>query len=182
MQAELLLHALLFYDRLPALCLLAGIAAHVSYLRLLKPFPYLELLSVNGLTSIGLLIASSVLWIRHFMSSYYTGEQGPPFLHTWRLVYKRILHAERMVIPPLFSGVHRCLPAHHHRPGALCLLPGHQRRQCGAAWGEPLSELATFASSVDAPELHVVCHCAVQSAIWRQRFDNAALRQWSAAH
>lgn len=79
LQAELLLHALLFYDRLPALCLIAGIAAHVSYLRLLKPFPYLELLSLNGLTSVGLLLASGALWIRHFMKSYYTGEQGTLF-------------------------------------------------------------------------------------------------------
>lgn len=38
-QAELLLHLLLFADRLPPAALAVGIAAHLSYLRLLKPFP-----------------------------------------------------------------------------------------------------------------------------------------------
>lgn len=38
-RAELLLHLLLFADQLPPLALAAGIAAHLSYLRLLKPFP-----------------------------------------------------------------------------------------------------------------------------------------------
>ena len=38
-RAELLLHLLLFADQLPPVALAAGIAAHLSYLRLLKPFP-----------------------------------------------------------------------------------------------------------------------------------------------
>ena len=73
MQAELLLHLLLLWDRLPAACLCCGIAAHVSYLRLLKPFPYIHLTSTDGMLSLGLLAASSVLWVRHFLKTYYTG-------------------------------------------------------------------------------------------------------------
>lgn len=34
------------------------------------------------------------------------------------------------------SGVHCGLPAAHHLAGALCILPGHERRQRGAAGGE----------------------------------------------
>lgn len=75
-KAELLLHLLLFWDRLPAACLGCGIAAHLSYLRLLKPFPYIQLSSGSGLASIALWLASSGLWVRHFMTTYYTGEEG----------------------------------------------------------------------------------------------------------
>lgn len=71
-KAELLLHALLLIDRLPPLCLLAGVAAHLSYLRLLKPFPYVQLTSGATLTSIGLLASSLVLWVRHYWKTYYT--------------------------------------------------------------------------------------------------------------
>jgi len=38
-RAELLLHLLLFTDKLPPTALAVGIVAHLSYLRLLKPFP-----------------------------------------------------------------------------------------------------------------------------------------------
>lgn len=72
-QVELLIHVLLLYDRLPLLCLGAGIATHLSYLRLLKPFPYIEVTSANGFTSLGLLVVSTVLWVRHFMTTFYTG-------------------------------------------------------------------------------------------------------------
>jgi len=58
------------------LCLGCGIAAHVSYLRLLKPYPYIQLGSANGMASIALWLASTGLWIRHFMKSYYTGRGG----------------------------------------------------------------------------------------------------------
>jgi hypothetical protein len=73
LQVELLLHAILLYDRLPPLCLAVGFATHLSYLRLLKPFPYISLTSASGFTSLGLLLASSVLWVRHFMTTFYTG-------------------------------------------------------------------------------------------------------------
>lgn len=72
----MLLHALLLYDRLPLLCLAVGIVTHLSYLRLLKPFPYIELTSASGFASLGLLVASSVLWTRHFLTSFYTGALG----------------------------------------------------------------------------------------------------------
>ena len=49
-------------------------AAHLSYLRLLKPFPYVSLTSGAGLTSIGLLALSVGLWLRHYWKSYYTSE------------------------------------------------------------------------------------------------------------
>ena len=74
MQVELLIHVLLLYDRLPLLCLGMGLAAHLSYLRLLKAFPYIDLTSASGFISLGLLAASTVLWIRHFMTTFYTGE------------------------------------------------------------------------------------------------------------
>lgn len=72
-QAELVLHLLLLWDRLPAVCLACGVAAQVSYLRLLKPYPYIQLTSPNGLASIALWLASTGLWVRHFMGTLYTG-------------------------------------------------------------------------------------------------------------
>ena len=68
-----MLHLLLVLDRLPALCLLCGVAAHVAYLRLLKPFPYISLQSPTGLAALGLLALSTLLWVRHFLKTYYTG-------------------------------------------------------------------------------------------------------------
>ncbi|KAI3428263.1 hypothetical protein D9Q98_006642 [Chlorella vulgaris] len=79
-KVELLIHVLLLYDRLPLLCLGAGIATHLSYLRLLKPFPYIEVTSANGFTSLGLLVVSTVLWVRHFMTTFYTVEYIAAFL------------------------------------------------------------------------------------------------------
>lgn len=79
-RAELLLHLLLFADQLPPLALAAGIAAHLSYLRLLKPFPYIQLTSGGTLASIGLLLASTFLWVKHYMVSYYTVEYIAAFL------------------------------------------------------------------------------------------------------
>lgn len=84
-KAELVLHALLLWDRLPAVCLACGAAAHVSYLRLLKPYPYIQLTSPNGLASIALWLASTGLWVRHFMGTLYTVEYIAAFLllTTW---------------------------------------------------------------------------------------------------
>ncbi len=63
MQAELLLHLVLFVDRLPALCILAGLASHITYFRLLKKFPYISLTSVNGLISTGELALRRQPWL-----------------------------------------------------------------------------------------------------------------------
>ncbi|KAI7839316.1 hypothetical protein COHA_007014 [Chlorella ohadii] len=79
-RAELLLHLLLFTDKLPPTALAVGIAAHLSYIRLLKPFPYIQLTAGGTLASIGLLVASTVLWLKHYMSSYYTVEYIAAFL------------------------------------------------------------------------------------------------------
>ena len=68
-----MLHLLLVLDRLPALCLLCGVAAHVAYLYLLKPFPYISLQSPTGLAALGLMVLSTLLWVRHFLKTYYTG-------------------------------------------------------------------------------------------------------------
>lgn len=72
-KAEIALHLLLAWDRLPPAALACGVAAHLSYLRLLRPFPYVRLTSGAGLLSIGLLAASTLLWVRHFMGTFYTG-------------------------------------------------------------------------------------------------------------
>ncbi|PSC71623.1 Transmembrane adaptor Erv26 [Micractinium conductrix] len=84
-KAELLLHLVLLWDRLPLLCLGTGLAAHASYLCLLKPFPYVQLGSTAGITSVALWLASTGLWIRHFMGTYYTMEYIAAFLllTTW---------------------------------------------------------------------------------------------------
>lgn len=79
-QAELLLHLLLFADRLPPAALAVGIAAHLSYLRLLKPFPYIQLTSGSTLASIGLLLGSTFMWTKHYMATYYTVEYIAAFL------------------------------------------------------------------------------------------------------
>lgn len=75
-RAELALHLALLYDRLPPLCLALGFAAHLSYLALLKPFPNIRLSSGPGLLSAGLAAGSTGLWVRHFWTTFYTGEAG----------------------------------------------------------------------------------------------------------
>lgn len=52
-QLELALHLLLFVDRLPPLCIAAGLVSHVTYARLLKRFPYISFTSANGAMSTG---------------------------------------------------------------------------------------------------------------------------------
>lgn len=92
-KAELLLHLLLFWDRLPPACLGCGIAAHIVYLRLLKPFPYIQIGSGSGLLAIALWLASTGLWVRHFIGTYYTVEYIAAFLlvTTWLVPFAYFL-------------------------------------------------------------------------------------------
>ena len=84
-RAELALHALLLLDRLPLLNLALGVAAHVSYGRLLRRFPYLQLGGPDALAAAALLLASTAAWWRHFRGSFYTTEYVGAFLlvTTW---------------------------------------------------------------------------------------------------
>eukprot|EP00887_Chlorella_sp_A99_P005370 scaffold1.g5370.t1 len=88
-RATLALHLLLLLDRLPPLCLLAGAAAHLAYLRNMRRFPYIQLSSPEGLTSVGLFVVSNVLWIRHYWDSHYTAEYIGAFLlvTTWTVPF-----------------------------------------------------------------------------------------------
>lgn len=61
--------ALLVVDQLPLLAVGTGVASHALYLRLLQTFPYISLSSPEFLGSIGMLVASHVVWIRFFLSS-----------------------------------------------------------------------------------------------------------------
>lgn len=74
-RAELLLHALLLFDRQPLSCLLLGAAAQIGYIRFMKRFPFISFLgSSEGLVAGGLFLANNFLWVRHFWGSRFTIE------------------------------------------------------------------------------------------------------------
>jgi hypothetical protein len=73
-RALLVVHLLLLIDRLPFHCLVLGFGAHVSYIRLLKRFPYMQFTSPEGLTSVTAFLLSSTAWLYHWHKSYYTVE------------------------------------------------------------------------------------------------------------
>ncbi|PRW56590.1 Transmembrane adaptor Erv26 [Chlorella sorokiniana] len=146
-RAELLLHLLLFADKLPPAALGVGIVAHLSYLRLLKPFPYIQLTAGGTLVSIGLLLASTFLWIKHYMASYYTVEYIAAFLllTTWLVPFAFFLgmSGDYTTLPgaggwvPTPSGgvalqrtgSGRVLPAEKKRRGAVLRLFDMLRRK-----------------------------------------------------
>lgn len=66
-RCELALHFLLWaYERMWLVPNAVGVAAHVSYLVLLRSFPYIEPASPAFLTSCALFAASNVVWYRYF--------------------------------------------------------------------------------------------------------------------
>ncbi|KAL1521843.1 hypothetical protein AB1Y20_021494 [Prymnesium parvum] len=70
--AVLICHVLFFlFEELPRLPLAVGFAAHACYFVLLRGFPFLRLLSPSFLVSVGMLITSNYLWIRHFTAHYH---------------------------------------------------------------------------------------------------------------
>ncbi|KAL4527536.1 hypothetical protein Ndes2526A_g08683 [Nannochloris sp. 'desiccata'] len=73
-RAILVVHALLLIDRLPFHCLVLGFGAHISYIRLLKRFPYMQLSSPESLTAVAACLVSSAAWLYHWHKSYYTVE------------------------------------------------------------------------------------------------------------
>eukprot|EP00850_Spirogloea_muscicola_P000626 SM000002S05706 [mRNA] locus=s2:1727395:1729066:+ [translate_table: standard] len=68
LQAIVALHLLLWVvDRLPTLCVAAGVGAHAAYYRLLRTFPYTSLTSTEFLTAIAMLVVSQGAWARYFL-------------------------------------------------------------------------------------------------------------------
>ncbi|KAK9820458.1 hypothetical protein WJX72_010579 [[Myrmecia] bisecta] len=57
---------------LASICL--GAAAQAAYLRLLKRFPFISLMSMEFLSSTVLLVVSQGLWTRHFWNSWHSME------------------------------------------------------------------------------------------------------------
>lgn len=63
------IHVVLFIvDGLPILAVGTGIASHALYHQLLRTFPYITINSHEFLGSLGMLVASHVVWIRFFFS------------------------------------------------------------------------------------------------------------------
>ena len=76
LRAVLALHlALLLFDRQPVSCVLVGAAAHAAYTRLLPRFPYVQLGSVDFAVAVAGLVASHVLWLRHFWHDTYASAE-----------------------------------------------------------------------------------------------------------
>lgn len=68
----LICHVLfLLFEELPRIPLLLGVASHMSYLVLLRGFPFLKLFSLSFVVSTAMLIASNYMWISHFTSHYH---------------------------------------------------------------------------------------------------------------
>ena len=76
LRAVLALHlALLLFDRQPVSCVLVGAAAHGAYARLLPRFPYVQLGSVDFAVAVAGLVATHVLWLRHFWHDTYASAE-----------------------------------------------------------------------------------------------------------
>ena len=76
LRAVLALHlALLLFDRQPVSCVLVGAAAHGAYARLLPRFPFVQLGSVDFAVAVAGLVASHVLWLRHFWHDTYASAE-----------------------------------------------------------------------------------------------------------
>jgi hypothetical protein len=73
-RAILVVHVLLLIDRLPFHCLVLGFVAHISYIKLLKRFPYVQMSSPEGLIAAAAFFISSAAWLYYWHKSYYTVE------------------------------------------------------------------------------------------------------------
>lgn len=63
---HIVIHILLFvYERFPFLQCLVGLAAHLMYLQLLRPFPFINPASAPFLISLLLFIMDNVVWFRY---------------------------------------------------------------------------------------------------------------------
>lgn len=74
-QVTLFLHLLvLLFDRLPLMWIATGVAAQMSYWRLLKHFPFIPLTDVDFLISLGLLAVNQAGWMYYFYHTHHTIE------------------------------------------------------------------------------------------------------------
>lgn len=75
------LYLLLWFDGVPSLNVLVGIAAHLSFIPILKNFPYVHTMSPTTWIPLGLLLLNHFVWFRYFIElkqesmskSYYSG-------------------------------------------------------------------------------------------------------------
>lgn len=78
---ELLLHFLLWaYERMWLVPNLVGIIAHISYLLLLRSFPFIDPMSPQFLMSCAMFVTSNVVWYRYFHGDpefFYHYQVGP---------------------------------------------------------------------------------------------------------
>jgi hypothetical protein len=86
-KATLVINVALLLDRLPIMCVGAGIVAHALYFRVLKAkrFPFLDATSPEVLAALVGFVANTGLWLRYFWKSRYTSEYIGSFLliTTW---------------------------------------------------------------------------------------------------
>ena len=76
LRAVLALHlALLLLDHQPLSCVLVGAASHCAYARLLPRFPFVQLGSLDFAVACAGLVASHVLWLRHFWNDTYASAE-----------------------------------------------------------------------------------------------------------
>mmetsp|Transcript_29202 Transcript_29202/g.82395 ORF Transcript_29202/g.82395 Transcript_29202/m.82395 type:complete len:231 (+) Transcript_29202:454-1146(+) len=65
---------LLVVDRMPAICIAAGILAQLSYYQLLKGFPFIPLTDIRFMFSSVMLVINHCCWMRHFLSTTHSME------------------------------------------------------------------------------------------------------------
>lgn len=129
---EILIHLLLFIDKMPAVCILLGIASQFGYMRLLRQFPYMRLTSPEGVVSIILFAASSIEWIRYFWS-YQTVEFIASFMlvTTWIVPFVLFLGlaSDQSVLPGAGGYPYSTIQADRRHSSVGLQQQGEQNRQ-----------------------------------------------------
>ena len=158
-RAELVLHAaLLAWDRQPLLPLALGLAAHASYLPLLRHFPYIAVTGVDtllslgeatpreqcalaaaadGIPCVGLTLASAAAWGRHFWQSQHSVEQCLAVFVVLVLVVPFILLLSLAANESVLPGVPGSAPPKGEAPCPAALLRGVSRDAHKPAAQEP---------------------------------------------
>ena len=102
-KAELVLHLLLFVDRLPFYCIALGFIAHVMYIRCLRSFPFIQLTSDEGIAAIAAFLANTAAWTYHFWKGFFTIEYILAFMLVTTLstpfIFFLSMSGEQAVLP-----------------------------------------------------------------------------------